>query len=159
ATTFRTLKGEPVIPPDVATYLTNIRKAELPALQSAVDLAARIDFADRDTLLPELQRLAKQFLTLETESWEEFKKPRAARRAGLADEYMAVSQKLLETLDKISSRMFAAIKFNDPVIDHLMALKEAAWIVRNQGGEASLLISNSMVAGHAPPDAPAKYAG
>jgi methyl-accepting chemotaxis protein len=141
------------------TYLTNVRGAELPALQAAVDLAAKVDFTDHDTLVPELQQLAKQFTAFETESWEEFKKPRAARRAGLVDEYMAVSQKLLETLDKVSGRMFAAIKFNDPVVDHLMAMKEAAWIVRNQGGEASVLISNSMVAGHAPPDAPAKYAG
>jgi methyl-accepting chemotaxis protein len=75
------------------------------------------------------------------------------------DEYMTVSQKLLETLDGISSRMFAAVKFSDPVVDHLIAMKEVAWLVRNQGGEASLMISNSMVAGHAPPDAPAKYAG
>ncbi len=159
ATTFRTLKADVTIPPDVVTYLKRIRDAELPALRAANDLAAKVDFAGRDTLLPELQQSTEQFLALEAESWEAFSQPRAARREGLVNEYMTVSQKLLETLDKVSSRMFAAVKFSDPVVDHLIAMKEAAWIVRNLGGEASLMISNSMVAGHAPPDAPAKYAG
>jgi methyl-accepting chemotaxis protein len=159
ATTFRTLKADATIPPDVTAYLQRIRDAELPALKATGELAAKVDFADRDTLLPALQQLTKQFLALETASWEAFTKPRAARPESLVGEYMAVSQKLLETLDKVSSRMFAAVKFNDPVVDHLIAMKEVAWTVRNLGGEASLMISNSMVAGHAPPDAPAKYAG
>jgi methyl-accepting chemotaxis protein len=159
ATTFRTLKVDATITPDIEKYLTRIRGEELPALKAANDLATQVDFADRATLLPELQQLTKHFLALETESWEAFSKPRAGRREGLLNEYMTVSQKLLETLDKVSSRMFAAVKFNDPVVDHLIAMKEVAWAVRNLGGESSLMISNSMVAGHAPPDGPAKYAG
>jgi len=159
ASTFRTLKADGTITPDVATYIRRIREAELPALQSAADLAARVDFADRDALLPELRQEIKAFNALETESWDAFSKPRADRRDGLVTEYMAVSQKLLDTLDKMSARMFAAVKFNDSLVDQLMTMKELAWLVRNEGGEASLLISTSMVAGHAPPDAPAKYAG
>ena len=158
ASTFRTLKADGTITPDVATYIKKIRDAELPALQTTADLAAKLDFADRDTLLPALQQELKDFNALETESWEAFSKPKAARREALVGEYMALTQKLMTTLDTMSSRMFAAVKFNDPVVDHLMAMKELAWIVRNEGGEASLMISNSMVAGHAPPDAATKYA-
>jgi len=158
ASTFRTLKEDGTIKPDVATYIKNIRDAELPALQTTADLAATLDFADRDTLLPALRQEIKDFNALETESWEAFSKPKTDRREALVTEYMAVSQKLMESLDTMSSRMFAAVRFNDPVVDHLMAMKELAWIVRNEGGEASVLISNSMVAGHAPPDAVAKYA-
>jgi methyl-accepting chemotaxis protein len=159
ATTFRTLKVDATITPDIEKYLSRIRGEELPALKSANDLAAKVDFADRATLLPALQQLTRQFLALEAESWEAFSKPRAARREALLGEYMALSQKLLETLDQVSSRMFAAVKFNDPIVDHLIAMKEVAWTVRNLGGESSLIISNSIVAGHAPPDAAAKYAG
>jgi methyl-accepting chemotaxis protein len=159
ASTFRTLKGAGTIEPSVATYIQKIREVELPALQKAADIAGDIDFGDKRVLLPELRQSIKSFLALENESWEAFSKPVAARRESLSKEYMDVSGKLLDTLDKMSSRMFASVKFSDPVIDQLIGMKEIAWIVRNQGGEASLMISNSIVAGHLPPDGPAKYAG
>ena len=159
ASTFRTLKADETIAPDVAPYIKGIREAELPALQTAADLAATIDFADRDALLADLQQEIKNFNALETESWDAFSKPRAGRRDALVSEYMAVSQKLLDTLDKMSARMFAAVELSDPLVDQLMTMKELAWIVRNEGGDASVLVSNSMVAGHALPDMAAKYAG
>jgi methyl-accepting chemotaxis protein len=159
ASTFRTLKQEGAIEPAVATYIQRVREVELPALQRAADLAGSIEFADRQALLADLHQLTKSFLALEDESWGAFSKPLAGRRETLVNEYVDVSSKLIETLDKLSSRMFAAIKFGDPVIDQLMGMKETAWIVRYLGGEASLMISNSMVAGHLPPDGPAKYAG
>src|SRR5205085_10464499 len=117
------------------------------------DLADSVDFADKQVLLPELRQLTKSFLALETESWEAFSKPAAARRASLSNEYMDVATRLLETVEKVSGRMFAAVTFSDPVIDQLIGMKEIAWIVRNLGSEASLLISNGMVAGHLAPDA------
>jgi len=158
ASTFRELKGQGTIAPSVATYIQKIREVELPALQRAADLADTIDFPDRQALLPELRQLTKSFLALEAESWEAFSKPAAERRELLTKEYMDVATRLLETLDKMSSRMFASVKFSDPVIDQLIGMKEIAWIVRNSGGEASLLISNSMVVGQMPPDGPQKYA-
>src|SRR5262249_60583340 len=105
-----------------------------------------IDFGDKQVLLPELRQLIKRFLALETESWEAFSKPAAARRESLTKEYMDVATRLIETLDKTSSRMFASVKFSDPVIDQLIGMKEIAWIVRHLGGEASPMISNSIVA-------------
>src|ERR1051326_6393050 len=159
ASAFRTLKQQGPIEPSVATYIQKIREVELPALQRAADLADTIDFADKPALLPELRQSTKRFLALETESWDAFAKLLAGRRESLVTDYMDVANKLLDTLEKTSSRMFASIKFSDPQIDQLMGMKEIAWIVRNLGGEASLMISNSMVAGHLPPDGPAKYAG
>jgi methyl-accepting chemotaxis protein len=159
ASTFRTLKEQGTIQPAVATYIQKIREVELPALQRAVDLADTIDFPDKQLVLPELRQLIKSFNALETESWEAFSKPAAQRRESLVKEYMDVATKLIETLEKTSSRMFASVKFSDPLIDQLMGMKEIAWIVRNLGGEASLMISNSMVAGHLPPDGVTKYAG
>ena len=158
ASTFRELKAQGTIQPSTATYIQKIRDVELPALQRAADLAETIDFPDKQMLLPELRQLIKSFLALETESWAAFAKPLAERRESLSKEYMDVATRLLETLDKTSSRMFASVKFSDPVIDQLIGMKEIAWIVRNSGGEASLLISNSMVVGQMPPDGPQKYA-
>ncbi len=158
ASTFRTLKGEATIEPAVATYIQKIREVELPALQKAADLADSIDFPNKQVLLPELRQSTKSFLALENESWAAFSKPAGQRRASLTQEYMDVATRLIDTLEKTSSRMFASVRFSDPLIDQLMGMKEIAWIVRNFGGEASLMISNSIVAGHLPPDGPTKYA-
>jgi len=159
ATTFRELSNDGTIQPPVVTYIKGVREAELPALQSAVDIAESVDFPGRQTLIPELRQEIKTLTALAAESWEAFNKPKAERRAALVTEYSAIATKLLETMDKLSAELFASVKNSDPVIDQMMAMKQIAWIVRNEGGEASLMVSNSMVTGKAPPDASAKYAG
>jgi methyl-accepting chemotaxis protein len=158
ASTFRTLKAQVTIEPAVSTYIQRIREIEAPALKSAADLAGAIDFPDHDSLLAELRRSTKAMAELNSESWEAFSKPLAARREALVKDYMDESGKLIDTLEKVSSRLFVAVKFGDPVVDQLMTMKEIAWRVRYLGGEASLLISNGMVAGRLAPDGPAKYA-
>ena len=158
ATTFRELSNPGTITPAVVTYVKGVREAEAPALQTATDIAETLDFADRQTLLPELRRAIKTLSALHSESWAAFSKPKAERRAALSGEFMSETGKLLETLEKFSARLFASVKYNDPIIDQMMAMKEIAWIVRNEGGEASVLISNGMVAGQFAADAPAKYA-
>src|SRR5690242_11291407 len=100
ASTFRELKAQGTIQPATATYIKKIREVELPALQKAADLADTIDFGDKQVLLPELRRLTKSFLALETESWEAFAKPVAQRRESLTKDYMEVATKLIETLEK-----------------------------------------------------------
>ncbi len=157
ASSSRTLKQQGVMEPSVATYIQKIREVELPALQKAAELAGEIDFPDKQVLLPELRQLIKSFLALENQSWEAFSKPLASRPASLVNEYMDVSGRLLETLEKTSARMFAAVKFTDPMIDQLIGMKEIAWIVRNFGGESSVIISNAMASGQLPPDGQAKY--
>jgi methyl-accepting chemotaxis protein len=158
ATTFRELSNPATIEPAVSSYVRNVREAEMPALQSAADLAATIDFTDQPALVSSLRQSIKSLAALQSESWDAFTKPKAARREALTKEYTAEVTRLIETLEKLSARMFASVRYNDAVIDQLMSIKEISWVVRNQGGEASLLISNSMVAGVAPPDAVAKYA-
>src|SRR5277367_1671137 len=86
-------------------------------------------------------------------------KPKAARREQLAKEYMDTETAMLESLDRVSARLFADIKQKDAYIDQMMEMKQLAWFVRNAGGEASLLISTGLAAGHLQPDAPQKYAG
>ena len=158
ASTFRELNSDTAIAPDVATYIRKIRDVEDPGLQSAAELSDTLDFADRADLVSTVRASTKTLLALQSESWDALSKPKAQRREGLAKEYMDETAKLLSTLEKLSARMVASIKYNDPLIDQLMAMKEIAWLVRNSGGEASILISNGMVAGRLGPEAPAKYA-
>ena len=53
--------------------------------------------------------------------------------------------------------MTRAVKLDDAYIDQLLDLKQLAWLGRNAGGDASLMISNALGGIALPPDALAKY--
>ena len=65
---------------------------------------------------------------------------------------MDTTSALLETLDKLSASLAAAVNHQDATIDQLLAIKQTAWLLRNTGGEASLLISNGLAAGRLAPE-------
>jgi methyl-accepting chemotaxis protein len=157
SSTVRNLNAAGTIDGEAEKYLRGIRDAEVPALKSALEVLETVDFPDRSTLLPALQRSVKTFFALQAESWDALKKPKASRREALAKEYMSEGTLLLETLDKISLRLAGAVKGSDGLIDQMLLLKQLAWTVRNSGGEASLLVSNGLVAGRLAPEARLKY--
>ena len=152
STTNRSLNDDSVLAPETQNYLRATRDPELPAMRSAADALATVEFPDQKTLLPELNRLIQAFTALEAESWDAINKPKAARRPALGKEFMDNTAALLEVLEKTSSRIAAAVNHNDPVIDQLLMIKQLAWLMRNTAGEASLLISNGIASGHAAPD-------
>jgi methyl-accepting chemotaxis protein len=152
STTSRNLNEEATLQPDVQKYLRSHRDAELAATRSAAEALASIEFADQKTLVPELNRLIQTFTTLEAESWDAMSKPKASRRPALGKEYVENTAAMLEILEKLSTRIAAAVNHNDPVIDQLLMIKQLAWLMRNTAGEASLLISNGLSSGHVAPD-------
>jgi methyl-accepting chemotaxis protein len=152
STTNRSLNDDAVLSPETQQYLRATRDPELPAMRSAADLLASVEFPDQKTLLPELNRLIQAFTALEAESWDAVSKPKASRRPALGKEFMDNTAGLLDVLEKTSSRIAAAVNHNDPVIDQLLMIKQLAWLMRNTAGEASLLISNGIASGRAAPD-------
>lgn len=157
STSNRALTASDAIDQEGEKYLRKIRDAEVPAMRTAADILAGVDFADKTTLLPELIQLTKKLTALQTESWEALAKPKAARRPALAGEYTETTNALLQVLDKISNRLAAAVHHSDPVVDQLLAIKGAAWLLRNTAGEASLIVSNSVNAGKAPAETRLTY--
>ena len=59
---------------------------------------------------------------------------------------------MLATLDKLSGTLAAAVNHQDATIDQLLAIKQIAWLLRNTGGEASLIVSNALGAGKVAPE-------
>jgi methyl-accepting chemotaxis protein len=158
STTNRSLNADAPITPEVRDRLKGIREAEMPALQSALAVLETVEFGDRATLLPALQKHFETLTALHAQTWEEFEKPKVARTAGLGDTYMKEVTALLETLEKLSSGLTAEVKLTDPFIDQMLSIKQLAWLVRNAGGEASLIVSNGIANGSVAADAPQKYA-
>jgi methyl-accepting chemotaxis protein len=157
ATTNRLLNSDQPVDSDIDKYLRNIRDTQMPAIANALALLPSIEFAQQGTLVPELDRLFKTLTAEQKEFWDEMAKPKASRRLALAKEYMETTQGLLETLDKLSASLAAAVNHQDATIDQLLAIKQIAWLLRNTGGEASLLVSTSIAAGKMTPEAHQKY--
>jgi methyl-accepting chemotaxis protein len=157
STTNRALKDDGLLQPDMDKYIRAIRDAEMPAMRSAAEVLVSAEFADQKTLLPELNRLIQALTALQTESWDAMNKPKASRRPELGKDYMDNTAALLETLDRVSTRLAAAVNHNDPVIDQLLMIKQTAWLFRNTAGEASVLVSNGLSSGHLTPETRLAY--
>jgi HAMP domain-containing protein len=163
STTNRLLNGAAPLDSDIEKYLRGFRDAEMPAMNNALGLLGKIDFAQQQMLVPEFDRLLKTLTALQKEFWEVVAQPKESpRRAALAKEYMETTQGLLATLDKLSGLLAANVNHQDAVIDQLLAIKQIAWLLRNTAGEASLLVSNGLGAGKLSPEtrlAYSKYVG
>jgi methyl-accepting chemotaxis protein len=157
ATTNRLLNSDQPVDSDIDKYLRNISDTQMPAIANALALLPSIEFAQQGTLVPELDRLFKTLTAEQKEFWDEMAKPKASRRLALAKEYMETTQGLLETLDKLSASLAAAVNHQDATIDQLLAIKQIAWLLRNTGGEASLLVSTGLAAGKVTPETHQKY--
>jgi methyl-accepting chemotaxis protein len=157
STTERLLNSDQPMGGDIEKYLRSLRDAEMPAMASALELFPTMDFAQRETLVPEFDRLFKLLTAEQKESWEAMAKPTAARRPDLSKEYMATTQGLLDTLDRLSGALAGAVNHQDATIDQLLAIKQIAWLLRNTGGEASLIISKGLAAGRITPEIQQNY--
>ncbi len=128
-----------------------------PSLRSLLDLAATVEFPERATLLPSLTRQFDTLKALQTESIAAIAQPKASRRAALGKEYADAATTLLQTLEKLVTQLSAAVNHVDPVVDQLLAIKQIAWLVRDTGGQAAVLISQGFNAGRLPPEARQTY--
>src|SRR4029453_17622200 len=129
----------------------------MPAMGNALVLLGGLEFAQQQTLVPEFDRVLKTMATLQKEFWEAVAKPKAQRRPELAKEYMAASNAMLETLEKLSGTLAAAVNHQDATIDQLLAIKQIAWLLRNTAGEASLIVSIGLNTGKVAPEAKLAY--
>ncbi|KJC45219.1 methyl-accepting chemotaxis protein [Bradyrhizobium sp. LTSP857] len=156
ATTNQALNAD-VLAPDAEKNIAAYREAENSALRPIADLAAMVEFADQKALLPALIRQIETLKALQAESMEAISKPKALRRPGLAKEYVETATALLLTLDRLSTQLAAAVDNTDPVVDQLLAIKQLAWLVRDTGGQAALLLSNGLATGRLAPEARQNY--
>jgi methyl-accepting chemotaxis protein len=157
ANTAQTLNGESAIDPATEKAIRDYRDTENSAMKSVADLCATVDFTDQKTLVPDLTRQIAALKALQAESWDAMGKPKSQRPPGLSKEYAEATSALLQTLDRLSAQLAATVAYTDPVVDQLLAIKQLAWLVRDTGGQAALLLSNGLAAGHLPPEARQGY--
>ncbi len=158
STTTRVLAQDEKLDSAIDKYLRDLRDAEMPAMSHALEVLPEIEFAQKQMLLPEFDRLFKMLAAEQKEFWEEMSKPTASRRTALGKEYADTETALLKTLDRISSALAAEVNRQDSTIDQLLTIKQAAWLLRNTAGDASLVVTTSLAAGKISPENRQAYA-
>jgi len=156
ASSFRDLAAEkPLTSPN--GLLVQSRRDMMPALNSALKALDTVDFPERAAAVADLAQRTKRLEALQAESAAAFLQPKAARRPGIAQEYLTEAGAFIDMLDKLSTRLVRFIALQDAFIDRLMEVKQLAWAVRNAGGDASVVISNTLSGQPLAPDAFLKY--
>ncbi|HZB91002.1 MAG TPA: HAMP domain-containing methyl-accepting chemotaxis protein, partial [Stellaceae bacterium] len=151
-TTLRDLHGEAPIGAEDRAELQRARAAEMPALRSAASLLAKIDFAERSSLLPGLEHSIAALSPLQAAADGALAKPGAERPSELAKQYLSELTTLLDTLDTISARLSGAIKNRDAFIDEMMEMQALASRVRNTAGDAAQVLDNGFAINRLLPD-------
>jgi methyl-accepting chemotaxis protein len=158
SSTPRVLNGEAAVSAEIDRFLHGIHDAEMPAIRSTAALLPSIPFAEQASLLTALNQQVERLSALQAETWDQLRKPKKARRTALSREYADVTGEVLATLERISANLAASVNHNDPLIDHLLSIKQAAWQLRNTAGEASDLVATGLVAtGSLPLEAQQSY--
>jgi methyl-accepting chemotaxis protein len=158
ASTARDLNGERQLSALIPAH-QKTRDAEMAALKSGLAVIEKTDFPGRDVGAAKLGQAIKTLTALHQQTAAAFAQPKAARPAGLLDDFVKTVVDLTGLLDNLSSQMTRSVALNDSYVDQLRELKQLAWVARNAGGDASVIISNTLAGQPLPPDAFLKFTG
>ena len=157
STSNRVIHNDQSLDPAIEKYLRDLHEVEMPAMARARGLLGSIDFTEKPALLSEFDRLFGALGGMQKEFWLEIAKPKASRRVALGKEYMDTETALVVLLDKVSGILAASINHQDAAVDQFLIIKQAAWLLRNTAGDASILVSNGLGAGKVTPEARLSY--
>jgi methyl-accepting chemotaxis protein len=136
--------------------LRNLRAAEYAGLQGATKALKLVEFPAGSTAVSDFEQNMRKMIALQQETEAALSQPKAQRRAGLADEFVKHANAFIEQLEALSSQMVQLVKLKDAYVDQLMHLKDLTWAMRQNAGDAAVLVSNSL-AGIVAPDAIMKF--
>src|SRR5262245_7985670 len=137
--------------------ITQPREAEMPALKAALSILENVDFPDRQAAVAELGQRIKRLATLHEEWDAAMRQPKAARRAGLAPEIRDEITAFITMLENLSLRLNRFIQLEDALVDQLMEIKQLAWVTRDAGGDANVLVSDPLNGQPLPADPLMRY--
>jgi methyl-accepting chemotaxis protein len=142
---------------ELPTMMRDVRAAEMPALRSALSVMETIEFPGKPAAVSGLSQAIDKLAALQQESAAALMQPKASRRPQLAPDYLNEATAMMDRLDHLSSQLTRLVKLDDAFIDQLLEIKQLAWVARNAGGDASLLISNGLSGLPIPPDVSQQY--
>ncbi len=124
--------------------LRESRDAEVPALKAALAKLQTMSFPGQAAMVSELDQRISTLTRLHTESLAAAARPKSDRPASLASTVNDEFSGFITFLDRSSVQLNRLIKLEDAFVDQLMEVKQLAWMVRDRGGDASVIVSNAM---------------
>ncbi len=157
STTMRDLGSERPLTA-LAKQTQDVRAAGLAALKPAMAALEGFDYSGKQSSYPALVALVQKMNALHEESARAVTQAKASRRAGLLDEYNAMTSGLITSLGNLSEQLTNTIKLEDSTIDQLLTIKQLAWIARNSAGDVHSMVSNGLGGVKLPPEPMLVYA-
>ena len=127
-----------------SAQLRELREASVPALQSALATLRTMSFPDQSAIVSEFDQRLNTVIRLHAESLAAMARPKGERPASLAKTIHDEMTAFIAFLDKFSVQLNRMVKLEDGFVDQLMEVKQLAWMVRDRGGDASVIVSNGM---------------
>jgi methyl-accepting chemotaxis protein len=95
----------------------------------------------------ELQRLHDQAAAMRPRIDAALKQEKAARGGALLPEWTALTQSALDAILSLTDALDASLRMSDPVTDHFLTVKRAAWVTRLNLGSAALKTQAALASG------------
>ena len=130
--------------PGVSPFVQGVRTAEIKALNASVAALRHVEFPNGNADVAALEAGMKAWAALHAQSAQALTQAKASRPPNLAKEVLEQGTALYSLIEKISDNLANTVKLEDSLVDHLLEIKELAWVARDNGGDASLLISNAI---------------
>ncbi|RAI44081.1 methyl-accepting chemotaxis protein [Rhodoplanes roseus] len=142
--TLRALNHEGLSTREELAQIEEARTTGMASLQGTLRLLPSIAFPNRDAAVRDLTQLTTTLQALDKEAAADSVKPKRERRAGLARELQTTTDALMERLPRINESLDQIARNRDAVIDQLMMVKDAGWMIRSDFGDISATISNAL---------------
>ena len=127
-----------------SALLAESRDAEVPALKAGLAKLKSMSFPGQQAMASELEQRFNTLTRLHAESIAAAARPKSERPPGLAKTISDELTALITFIDRSTVQLNRLVKLEDAFIDQLMEVKQLAWIVRDRGGESSVMVSNGL---------------
>jgi methyl-accepting chemotaxis protein len=128
---------------DIATY----RRASEEGYAQSMKALESIDIAGLATTASALRSAHDAVVALRVKADAAVRLAKPARDAALAQDYPKTTQSLLDAFVATSDQLEASMKLVDPVVDHFLSVKRAAWTTRLNLGSATVRTQSAVAAG------------
>lgn len=129
----------------------------MPALAGMLSALPTVDFPENERAVAEFNARIKRLVELQEQTAAAFLQPKSARPPGIAQAYDKEATGIMDALESWGTRLAKLIALQDPYVDQLMEIKQLAWVMRNSGGDASVVVSNTLSGQPLPPNAFISY--
>lgn len=127
--------------------LANARRAAEESYNAGLQLLGGIALPGLAQEVDKLRAAQDAYKNLWSRTDAALQQPLSARDPNLLKDAVARSQAWIDATVSTSDFVEAAIKLVDPVVDHYLSVKRAAWAARDYGGQAILLIMSATSSG------------